>query len=99
MSSETMVRDQLALDRTLLANERTLLAYIRTALALIGAGAGGGLVFRTPVAWWAGGMLIMLGPVTAAIGLHHFRAVRAKLCRLQAELNQSVTTANAEKAP
>jgi len=33
-----MLRDDLAIDRTLLANERTLLAYLRTALALVIAG-------------------------------------------------------------
>ena len=31
---ELILRDRLAIDRTVLANERTLLAYIRTALTL-----------------------------------------------------------------
>ncbi|MGV8118848.1 MAG: YidH family protein [Candidatus Xenobiia bacterium LiM19] len=35
---ELIVRDKLALSRTLLANERTVLAYIRTALAFVVAG-------------------------------------------------------------
>ena len=86
MPSETMIRDQLALDRTLLANERTLLAYVRTALALVGAGAGGALIFGTSTAWWLGGALIALGPVIAALGMFRFRAVRSKLLRVQAEL-------------
>ena len=38
-SSETILRDQLALERTRLANERTLLAYIRTSFMLIVSGA------------------------------------------------------------
>lgn len=33
-----IIRDLLALDRTILANERTLLAYIRTAFVLAGSG-------------------------------------------------------------
>jgi len=34
-TDEFMLRDRLAIDRTILANERTLLAYARTALALL----------------------------------------------------------------
>ena len=33
-----ILRDHLAMDRTILANERTLLAYVRTAFATIVAG-------------------------------------------------------------
>ncbi|MBN2064948.1 MAG: DUF202 domain-containing protein [Sedimentisphaerales bacterium] len=33
--SELILRDELAIDRTLLANERTLLAYLRSAVALL----------------------------------------------------------------
>jgi len=36
--SNLILRDELAIDRTVLANERTLLAYIRTSLTLIIAG-------------------------------------------------------------
>ena len=35
---ELILRDELAIDRTVLANERTLLAYLRAALTLILAG-------------------------------------------------------------
>jgi len=35
---EFILRDELAIDRTLLANERTLLAYLRSAIALLIAG-------------------------------------------------------------
>ena len=37
--NELILRDFLAVDRTVLANERTFLAYIRTALTLFGVGA------------------------------------------------------------
>jgi putative membrane protein len=36
---QLILRDHLALDRTILANERTFLAYIRTTLALVVVGA------------------------------------------------------------
>ena len=38
-SDELILRDELAVDRTLLANERTLMAYLRSGVALILAGA------------------------------------------------------------
>lgn len=38
MQSNLILRDELAIDRTLLANERTLLAYFRSGLTLILAG-------------------------------------------------------------
>ncbi len=36
---QLILRDELAIDRTLLANERTLLAYLRSGVALLIAGA------------------------------------------------------------
>ncbi len=36
--SEKILRDELAIDRTVLANERTVLAYLRTSLTLLIAG-------------------------------------------------------------
>ncbi len=37
-SNNLILRDHLAIDRTLLANERTLLAYLRSGMALVMAG-------------------------------------------------------------
>ncbi|MDZ7265010.1 MAG: DUF202 domain-containing protein, partial [candidate division KSB1 bacterium] len=39
-TDEPLLRDRLALDRTILANERTFLAYVRTALAFLITGLG-----------------------------------------------------------
>ena len=39
LKEELILRDHLAIDRTVLSNESTLLAYIRTSLAVIAAGA------------------------------------------------------------
>ncbi|MBN1879701.1 DUF202 domain-containing protein [bacterium] len=40
LCTELILRDQLAIDRTILANERTFLAYCRTSLALVVTGGG-----------------------------------------------------------
>ncbi|MEG1525589.1 MAG: DUF202 domain-containing protein [Clostridia bacterium] len=37
---EMILRDYLALDRTILANKRTFLAYVRTAIGLLASGIG-----------------------------------------------------------
>jgi putative membrane protein len=81
MQSETDLRDQLAVDRTLLANERTLLAYVRTSLALVAAGAG--LLqffdaFGTRIAGW---LLIALGAIALPIGVWRYLNVRSDLLR------------------
>lgn len=86
MPSETTVRDELALERTLLANERTLLAYVRTALALCGAGVGGALVVDSPASRWLAGAGIAISVATAVIGVFRFRTVRADLRRARAEI-------------
>jgi putative membrane protein len=77
-----VLRDHLALDRTVLANERTLLAYVRTALALL---AGGGTLLRffqgDHLIEALGALLLLLGVATAALGLWRFRSVAVRLHR------------------
>ncbi len=62
-SLRLILRDQLAIERTVLANERTALAYFRTTMALVGAG---GTVLRF---FWDNPALVALGCILAAIGL------------------------------
>jgi putative membrane protein len=68
-----------------LANERTLLAWVRTALALDAAGLAA-VRFAPPLGWSGsprvvGGLLVLLGAVTAWSGYRRFlatdRAIRA----------------------
>ena len=66
--TELILRDQLAIDRTVLANERTFLAYYRSSLALALTGAGVIKFFDGALAEIAGWTLIILGVVVAVIG-------------------------------
>ncbi len=77
--NELIVRDLLALDRTVLANERTLLAYFRTALALILSGATGIHLFSDTTMRLSGWALITLGIVILLFGLNRFRRVQKHL--------------------
>jgi putative membrane protein len=80
---QLILRDQLALDRTVLANERTFLSYVRTALAFGVVGAtclhlGQGPGFRL-----AGLVFLGLAACTAAIGLWRYRTVRRTIRRMK----------------
>jgi len=78
-----ILRDELAIDRTLLANERTLLAYLRSGVALVIAGvsiyhfSGGG--------WfaWVGVACVPAGLCTGAIGLIRFRRMNRAITRIR----------------
>jgi putative membrane protein len=84
---ELILRDRLAIDRTILANERTLLAYARTALALLIAGLS---LIHLPflsldanldvtlyaVAGW---LCVGVGAIVVIIGYVHYRKYRAHI--------------------
>jgi putative membrane protein len=81
-----ILRDYLALDRTILANERTLLSYLRTCIGLLAAGAGLIQLIDTPYSIVAGYALIALSPFSAVYGIVRFRKVRRKLRTLEARV-------------
>ena len=67
-STQLILRDQLAIDRTILANERTFLAYVRTALAFALTGAGCIRFFDNPIIHALGVFLIIAGLTISVIG-------------------------------
>lgn len=84
---ELILRDRLAIDRTVLANERTLLAYIRTALALLLVGLSfvhlpglhpdpgfGGLIYDV-----AGWLFVMAAPTVVVVGWLRYRRFKADI--------------------
>ena len=79
---EMILRDWLALDRTVFANKRTFLAYGRTSLALIALGIAfvkliGHEFFET-----AGFVLMAFGTVVFVVGFREFLANTARFKRL-----------------
>jgi len=62
LSEVLILRDKLAIDRTLLANERTLLAYLRSALSLM-------IVGITFIHFFEFGVLLYIGLVSIPTGL------------------------------
>ncbi|MBP8131503.1 MAG: DUF202 domain-containing protein [Candidatus Hydrogenedentes bacterium] len=80
---QRILRDELALDRTVLANERTLLAYVRTALALLLAGVT--FIHFSRAAWFSvvGVLCLVAGMMALALGISRFRRVRRLLVALR----------------
>lgn len=81
-SSCMIVRDFLALDRTILANERTFLAWIRTALSVIGAGIGLIKLFEMEPFYTIGYIMIPLGMVIFVWGAYKFLKMKKDLSNL-----------------
>lgn len=81
--SELILRDELALDRTILANERTYLAYVRAAIALILAGVS--FVHFSDALWYSliGAACIPLGIAGLFIGVIRYRRMRRTLVPLR----------------
>lgn len=80
---DLILRDELAIDRTLLANERTLLAYLRSAVALLIAGVS---IFHFSTQGWfslIGLACIPAGLVAGLIGVHRYRAMYRKIQRIR----------------
>lgn len=75
---ELILRDHLAIDRTVLANERTLLAYIRTALAVFVAGASFIQFFNSSIMKILGWTFIPVGIITLIIGILRHRKYHIK---------------------
>jgi len=70
-----ILRDHLAIGRTILANERTLLAYIRTALALLVVAFTLIKFFHTEFYEFVGWALVPTGIGTLAFGIWRYRHI------------------------
>lgn len=82
-ADELILRDKLAIDRTVLAYERTLLAYIRTAVALLIAGAS--FIHFSQSAWFSflGFVSAFLGFGFLFFGFYRFKQMKSLLSSYQ----------------
>jgi putative membrane protein len=97
-TNSLILRDELAIDRTLLANERTLLAYLRSGVTLLIAGVSI-LHFSSEGWFWMVGLAcIPTGMVTAVIGVARYREMNKKIAsvRDRSETETRQTNENAQ---
>lgn len=94
--SDLILRDELAIDRTLLANERTLLAYLRSGVALLIAGVT--IMHFADKGWfWNVGLACLpTGILAGLIGLARFRRMNRAICLVR---NQSKQESKKHSAP
>ena len=76
---DLILRDELALDRTVLANERTLMAYLRSGVALLIAGVS--IMNFSSERWFSlvGVLCIPTGIITSLIGVVRYRRMNKKI--------------------
>ena len=75
-NKDLILRDELAIDRTLLANENTLLAYLRSALTLMIAGVTFIHFFAASWLLWLGFAFVPLGLGVGLFGGWRFRRMQ-----------------------
>jgi len=78
-----ILRDELAIDRTILANERTLLSYLRSGVALIIAGVS--IIHYAHELWFrtVGMLCIPVGIIASIIGVLRYRRMHEAISRIQ----------------
>ena len=78
-NKDLILRDELAIDRTLLSNERTVLAYLRAGVALLIAGVT--IMHFSNEGWfWAVGVAcIPTGIITSVIGVARYRKMNRSI--------------------
>ena len=81
---ELILRDHLAIDRTILSNESTFLAYIRTSLAVTAAGATLIHFFREAYVDLLGGFLVASGVFIFFWGYRRFKKMDRDIKRIKA---------------
>ncbi len=89
-AGELILRDELAIDRTILANERTLLAYLRSGVSLIIAGVS--IMHFAQTSWFSavGLACIPVGLVTAIFGVFRFRQINKSVSTVRNKLARMV---------
>ena len=83
-NDELILRDELAIDRTLLANERTLLAYLRSGVALVLAGVTMMHFAQHGWFWMLGVACLPSGLISALIGIVRHHKMNAAIPRVRA---------------
>ncbi len=77
--TELILRDELAIDRTILANERTVLSYLRGSVALIIAGVTFVHFIEFGMLRYIGISLIPIGLVTGVFGVSRYRRMDQRI--------------------
>jgi putative membrane protein len=82
-SDNLILRDELAIDRTLLANERTLLAYLRSGVALLIAGVSIMNFSQHEWYWIVGVACLPSGIIAVLVGMARYRRMNKSIAHVR----------------
>lgn len=82
---DIILRDWLAIDRTVLANERTFLSYIRTSLTLFIGGISFIKFFDISIVKLIGWIFIPIGIIVSIIGIFKYYDIKREMNNLKME--------------
>jgi putative membrane protein len=82
-NNELILRDRLAIERTLLANERTLLSYLRFGVTLIIAGVSMMHFSMEPWFHYIGLACVPIGIIASIIGIKRFTERHDSIVKIQ----------------
>ncbi|MDY0092319.1 MAG: DUF202 domain-containing protein [Candidatus Vecturithrix sp.] len=95
-----ILRDELAIDRTLLANERTLLAYLRSGVALVIAGLTIMNLSQEVWFWLVGIACLPIGILAGLVGVIRYRRMNNTIAHVRKQQHtETIGTAHAHVNP
>jgi len=88
LQDDLILRDELAIDRTLLANERTLMAYVRLAITLVIAGVS--IIHFAMEKWFEtiGFLCVPVGIAAGFVGWHRYQKMDRQIREIRAKAGQ-----------
>lgn len=88
---QMILRDYLAVDRTMMTNETSFMSYVRTSLTLIAAGATLIKFFHDPYVGWLGWGFIIVGGWLSIHGYQRYRQIDEVLHKVKGETMSRAT--------
>jgi len=95
--NDLILRDELAIDRTILANERTVLAYLRGAISLILVGITFVHFFETGLLGYVGLACVPFGVGVGIFGYVRYRKMNEAIRDVRSSLIQQVNQPDSEQ--
>ena len=91
LKEDLILRDELAIDRTLLANERTLMAYVRLAITLIIAGIS--IIHFAMEKWFEtiGFLCVPIGFLAGLVGWRRYQKMEKQIRQIRQEAKTNVS--------
>ncbi len=85
-NNQLILRDELAIDRTILANERTMISYLRGAITLVISGITVLHFVQAGILLYVGILIIPIGVIVGIFGTVRYRKMDQRLRAIRKEM-------------